>query len=312
MSHLLTRRRALVVLACGTGAAIAASTARSTPCYEWSGTALGADARLLFDGADRARAEAAVAACLAEVDRLEAIFSLFQPDSELCRLNRDGRIASPSLDLRAVLDLSRHLNVTTEGLFDPTVQPLWQHYADVALGIAEDGPAGAARFLASVGIHRVQGGGDEIRLPAGGAITLNGIAQGYITDRVADILRLRGWRDVLVDLGEVRALEGREFEILLRGGAGRVALAGGALATSATDGTLIGPGSGISHVLDPTTGAPAHQWRTVTVRHASAAVADGVSTALLLAERIRARRILSRLPGISAWATTRSGTKVSL
>ena len=40
----------------------------------------------------------------------------------------------------------------------------------------------------------------------GMAVTLNGVAQGYITDRVADLLRGRGFDNVLVELGEIRAL----------------------------------------------------------------------------------------------------------
>ena len=42
--------------------------------------------------------------------------------------------------------------------------------------------------------------------PPGMAITLNGIAQGYITDRVADLLRNEGFDQAMVDLGEWRAL----------------------------------------------------------------------------------------------------------
>lgn len=311
MTNVITRRRTLAILASTVGA-LAAARASLATSYEWHGVAIGADASMVFDGASRERAEEAVAASMAEVARLESIFSLFLPDSEISRLNRDGRISAPSLDLRAVLELSRRLHSLTEGLFDPTVQPLWKHYADVALEPSKHGGNDIAPFLRPVGMDRVVIGSDEIRLPPTAAITLNGIAQGYITDRVADILRLRGWRNVLADLGEVRVLEGRAFDVRVRGGLGRVWLSRGALATSATDGTLIGPGTGISHVLDPKTGAPAFRWRTVSVQHASAAVADGLSTALLLADGTQARRILSRLPAASGWATTADGTTVSL
>ena len=52
----------------------------------------------------------------------------------------------------------------------------------------------------------------KLRLPKvrfalpGMAITLNGIAQGYITDRIATLLQDAGMGDVLLDIGEVRAL----------------------------------------------------------------------------------------------------------
>ena len=43
----------------------------------------------------------------------------------------------------------------------------------------------------------------------GAAITLNGIAQGYVTDRVVDVLRARGLSTTLVNMGEIRALGAR-------------------------------------------------------------------------------------------------------
>src|SRR5690606_40717482 len=41
---------------------------------------------------------------VAEIRRLEAIFSLYRPDSALSRLNRDGRLAGPPLDFVELLD----------------------------------------------------------------------------------------------------------------------------------------------------------------------------------------------------------------
>ena len=40
----------------------------------------------------------------------------------------------------------------------------------------------------------------------GMAITLNGIAQGYLTDAIADLLRNEGFETAVADLGELRAL----------------------------------------------------------------------------------------------------------
>ncbi len=302
MTQLITRRRSLCILA-GMAGGMALTTSSVSPRFVWEGIALGADARIVFDGASRDSAEEAVAACLAEVERLEGIFSLFDANSEIVRLNAEGRIRAPSLDLVMLLKLSRHLHHLTEGLFDPTVQPLWRHYADLALGLEHAASSDIAPFLARIGMERVAIDADEISLPPAMQITLNGIAQGYITDRVADLLRARGWSRLLIDLGEVRALEGKTFESAVRNSSGTISLTGAALATSATDGTLIGPGAGVSHVLEPATGRPAHIWRTVTVRHASAAIADGLSTALLLADRPRLSRIAGRLSATAVWAT---------
>ena len=124
------------------------------------------------------------------------------------------------------------------------------------------------------------------------AVTLNGIAQGYITDRVVGLLRARGMTRVLVDLGEPRALgdhpDGRPWRVgIRRPGAGRPAmevdLADLALATSS------GAGSPadfayrrFNHLLDPATGHCADPSRMVTVTAPDATTADALTTALAL------------------------------
>ncbi len=49
---------------------------------------------------------------------------------------------------------------------------------------------------------------NEIRfLKPGRQITLNGVAQGYISDRVADLLKANGVEHVLVNLGEMVTID---------------------------------------------------------------------------------------------------------
>lgn len=304
------RRRAMTLLA-SLGASLVAPRALGAQTYEWRGTALGADATLILADADRESAEQATAACLAEVDRLEEVFSLHRPGSEISRLNRDGVLAEPSMDLRMVLGLSQRLHRSTEGLFDPTVQPLWRHHASGAdVSVRDD--VEAERLLRCVGLGRVSVSPQAIAMERGTEITLNGIAQGYITERVAGILRGRGWRSVLVDLGEALALGERPFYISVAQSGLEIPLAAGALATSRVDSLWLREDAGIGHVLHPLSGRTPHHWQSVTVRHASAAIADGVSTALVLADREQTRRILGRIPDATAWATDTAGATVSI
>ena len=51
---------------------------------------------------------------------------------------------------------------------------------------------------------RVTAGG--VTLARGAGLTLNGIAQGYMTDKVTEVLNAEGLRHVLAELGETRAL----------------------------------------------------------------------------------------------------------
>ncbi|MDZ7711357.1 MAG: FAD:protein FMN transferase [Roseovarius sp.] len=84
----------------------------------------------------------------------------------------------------------------------------------------------------------------------GMALTLNGVAQGYITDRIADQLATQGFGDVLVDIGEVAARGHRGDGAAWQAGiaapdgqlVGRVTPGNRALATSAPMGTLMPDG----------------------------------------------------------------------
>ncbi len=136
----ITRRRALSILAAGS--AIALGRSRRTPGdrIEWRGTALGADARIVMLDAHRPSAQEAIGDCLAEIERLERSFSLYRSDTELTLLNRAGFLRHPSLDLRRLLQICKTVNLQSNGLFDPTVQPVWRFYAQWFAGRIEREP----------------------------------------------------------------------------------------------------------------------------------------------------------------------------
>jgi thiamine biosynthesis lipoprotein len=308
---LLTRRRALTILALGVGAA-AFGASRASADFEWRGEAMGAQVRLLFAGEGNVAPQIAVEAILEEIERLERIFSLSRETSELSILNRRGRLDAPSPDLVAVLNLCARAHRATGGLFDPTVQPLWNLYVDWYSSDLDrtppDGPA-FAEARERVGFDRVAFDSDGISLRAGTSMTLNGVAQGYVTDRGVDLLKRFGFSRVLVDLGEMRAL-GRPakglWKIDLPEGGGTIGLQGGSLATSAGSGTVFAH-NGDHHLFDPRTGRPARCWRWLTVHAGSAIVADALSTGLYIASRAEIAPMIRAFPRVSVWAADDEG-----
>ena len=308
-----TRRRVLTILAAA--AALPLTGAGNRAGYiEWTGTALGADAKMVLWGDDDAAARAAIADCLAEVERLERIFSLYREGSEIRRLNETGALAAPSQDMRLLLATSRNMSELTDGLFDPTVQPLWELYADWFAANAGLGgpPAGAVELiLGRVGYQHLEVRPDLVRLPPNGRLTLNGIAQGYITDRIADLLRARGWTHVLVNMGELRALDakpdGRPWRVGLREAGVDLPLTDAAMATSAGDAFTFRQRARVSHLFDPRTGHSPTRYRSLTAGHKSAAVADAMSTGLYAAPLQTVRRVVARVPGLRVWALTAEG-----
>jgi thiamine biosynthesis lipoprotein len=234
-----------------------------------------------------------VQVAVAEIARLEAIFSLQRADSALSRLNRDGRLDHPPLELVAVLDTAAMLSKLSGGAFDVTVQPLWLLHAGAAVHGVHPGDRMIERTLARVGWQLVESQNRSIAFERPGmAVTLNGIAQGYITDRVVELLRDAGLDEVLVNAGEQRALTGRPpgqpWRIATP--AGTLVLADSALAVS----DAYAPG-GLPNLISPVSGRLVQDARRVVVTAPSAQLADGVSTALAVSGPHGARELWERL-----------------
>ncbi|MGD9511536.1 MAG: FAD:protein FMN transferase [Geminicoccaceae bacterium] len=286
----------MLQIAAGLSVLGVSSAAPRVPQWRWQGSALGAVASLDLRHTDRARATRLVQAAVTEIARLEAIFSLQRTDSALSRLNRDGRLDHPPLELVAVLDTAAMLSKLSGGAFDVTVQPLWRLHAGAAVQGARPSDRLIERTLARVGWQSVDACSRLITFERPGmAVTLNGIAQGYITDRVTELLRDAGLDDLFVNLGEQRALTGRPAGRPWRVAtpAGTVALADRALAVSEAQGS-----DGLPNLISPVSGRPVPEVRQVVVTAPSAQLADAASTALAVSGPRDARELSERLSSL--------------
>ncbi len=313
MMQPLTRRRFLkITAAAGAGLSLSGTGSGHTTSGHttWSGSALGADARMIFANCRSGEAEAAIAACRDEIARLERIFSLYDSISEITRLNHDGVIARPSADFTRLMRLAHWFAEQTGGAFDCTVQPLWMHlvdhFGDDPRGSAPE-PRRLGEVLRTVGYRGLKITSDEISLPPGGSVTLNGIAQGYITDRIAGLLEDMDWRNVLVDLGEVRALPGREWPVRVAGNRVRTSLSGRSMATSAGSGTPLNAAGDWHHLIDPRAGVSRNHFKAVTVVARHAVTADALSTALAVAAPGEISGIAEKFPGAAVYLQSQDG-----
>ncbi len=275
-----TRRRFLSISA---AAVTFPSLSNGAPVYTWQGVALGARATLRLTHPDAKEISKKVAT---EISRFEDIFSLYRRDSSLTQLNLTGRLEYPPFELLECLSLAGAVHNASGGRFDPSIQPLWACYAEAsAYGKL---PSANAIALAQIGWERVRIDTSVIELQSDMAITLNGIAQGYIADRIAEMLTADGLSNILINTGEFRAVgahpNGGAWPVKLKGG-GEVSLIARALASSAPLGTTFDQNSLVGHILDPRSRRPAQsRWREITISAKSAALADALSTAACLFE----------------------------
>jgi thiamine biosynthesis lipoprotein len=150
---------------------------------------------------------------------------------------------------------------------------------------------------ALTGWHGVALAPETIILRPGMALTLNGIAQGYIADRVAALLAGQGLTHAMIDTGELRALPEGRWPVRLPDRA--LSLEGRALATSAPLGMTFGGDGRTSHIIDPALGQPVRAvWKSVSISAPTAGLADALSTAAcLIDDRDGIVALCDRMPG---------------
>ncbi|MEZ2145070.1 FAD:protein FMN transferase [Bradyrhizobium sp. DN5] len=288
---------------------------RAEEAVRWHGSALGAQVSIEVYHPDRAEAARLVGICLLDVRQLEQQFSLYRQDSAISTLNRTGILVAPDPDMVALLEASLAFADLTGGAFDPTVQPLWQLYADHFSSERPD-PNGPSReklaeVLTRVGRRGLLVRSDRIALThRGAAVTLNGIAQGFATDKVVDKLRKAGLSTTLVDMGEIRAIgsrpDGRPWRIGLgdpdRPGAltETIDLVDRAIATTSGAGFRFDAAGRFTHLFDPMTGLSPSLHRTVSVVAPTATEADALSTAFSLMAIPQIRDIVASRPNVQA------------
>jgi thiamine biosynthesis lipoprotein len=276
---------------------------------------------------DAAFARATILKVRGEIERFERIFSLYRQNSEISRLNEAGKLIKPSPELRKLIEESQRLGELSGGAFDISVQPLWRLYeahfwsrTDMSADIVAK-----ARDVAHavVDFRAIDSGASTIGFArAGMAITLNSIGQGYITDRIADMLRNEGFESAVVDLGEFRTIghhpDGHPWRIGIRNGKGQgsikrmVELEDMALAVSGGYGTTFEPSGRFHHIFDPHTGASANSLVDVAVIGPTAMAANGLSTAICVAGEARAPELLAAYPKMRAILTRLDGTSMVL
>ena len=303
------------------------SSAPARIAHDWRGIALGARASITLCHDDPVKARKLLRRCVAEIARLENAFSLYRSGSEITRLNRQGFLQHPTPDFLHLLSAARGFGDLTDGAFDPTVQPLWTLYANhfARPGAHSGGPDGSSidRAVTLVDFRKLAITAARVDFERRGmGITLNGIAQGYITDRVVELLRNEGLDNVLVDLGEIRGLgnhaDGRPWTIGLEDpyAASRAGetlrIENAAVASSAGSATRFDEHGRHHHLFDPRSGTSTTRYVGVTVIAPTATTADALSTAFASMDIADVKAALAHFPEVTARMTTGAGDVVTL
>lgn len=282
--------------------------------YQQTALFMGTIVRIHVYGCPAGLAEQACAEAFAEGRRLEALLTRHASDSPLGVLNAQGSLRDVPAPLAEVLTMSGGIHALSSGAFDPTVLPVLELLESTAGG-ARPSAQEFARRREKVGFGKI-GMGSGIRLQSGMSITLDGIAKGYVAQKMGDALLARGCADYLVNAGgdiiaHGRAAGGRPWQVAIEDPAhGRsypavIGLKGGALATSGVYEKPFALDNG-SHLIDPY-GPAATEAVSVSVLADDGARADALATAFSVMRPADALALARRLEGIEAYFVLRGG-----
>ncbi len=294
------------------------SVAADLAAYTRTAKALGSEVSITALHARREVAEQAVAAAFGELELAEELMSIYRPHSQLSRLNRDGVLERPHPYLLRVLRAGEDISRASDGAFDVTVQPLWALYADAQRAGRLPEMAEIETARRKVDWRRLDISERRIALRGEGmAVTLNGIAQGFATDRAIAALREHGIEHALVNAGEIGPLghraDGEAWTVGIqhpREAEAYIALTkldGRALATSGDYATTFSPDRAYNHIFDPRTGRSPDELASVSIAARTALEADALSTAVFVTGVERGLELIKATLGADAFFVLKNG-----
>lgn len=245
-------------------------------------------------------AQEAVEAGIAEIQRLDDLLSTGKDTSEVAQINANGGgVLSEDTDylVKRALDIYQ----STNGAFDISIYPVMQLWGFTTGNFAVPSESDLAAKLALVDAGKIilseENGQASISLPEGMEIDLGGIAKGYTSGRVMDVMKSYGIKSAVINLGgNAHVLgnktDGSQWKVGIQDPEDENGYLGG---VSVTDRAIITSGgyeryfvdedTGVKyhHIIDPKTGYSANNGLiSVTIVSADSTLADGLSTSLFV------------------------------
>ncbi len=275
-------------------------------------------------------AKEAIEKAIQEIRRLDALFNVYNPDSEIAKINNNaGEMpVKVSQDTLVVIERAIYFGQISDGVFDPTILPVAELWAAAQEEKQVPSPVEITKALELVDYEQVDINHDEgtVYLPEKGmGIDLGAIAKGYAVDKMAEILCSTGAERFLINAGgnvyaggskpdntlwQIGVTDPRNPEDIIG-----VMPAENLAIVSSGDYRRFFTIDGVRyhHIIDPRTGYPAKASHGTTVFLPSSTDADALSTTLFILgpDESAGEGILSKFAGIGVIFVSQDGSIVS-
>lgn len=267
----------------------------------------------------RMQGEEAIGLTFEEMNRQIQIFNRFDSSTALSALNDAGQLRGAPNELLQVMGFSGELFRRSGGLFDATVAPVVNLLARTHGTVDKKSLNEVLDLVDGTKVFCQDG---NVRLGTQGmAVTLDGVAKGYIADRAADVLQRMGVQAFMVNAGGDIRVHGspqdRPWRIAIQDPNKNdnypavIELRSGAVASSGGYESSFDQSGAVHHLLNPSTGLSPQYVRSVSVKAPTVMQADGLATALSLMHPREALHLTNALPGHDCLLITSSGVQLT-
>ena len=271
----------------------------------WSGHILNSPAKLEIHSFSKKQNLALIDKVNNLAINFDNIFNLQNTKSEIVALNKNKVLKNPSKDILDVINKAEQISNKTNGAFDITVQPLWDFYHNHFIKKSILTPPlikDIKEVTNKIDWRNVKVDNNSISLLNDASITLNGIAQGWITDQIVKTLRDNDISNTLVDFGENYAAGNfenkRPWRILLQGPNNitkTLNVSNKAIATSGGYGTVFEPSASYHHIFNPKTGLSSNRYKAASIVSDHAWLSDCLATSALLMPKNKLKSLCNNL-----------------
>lgn len=258
--------------------------------------------------------------CKDEIKRLDRLLSSENEDSEIFMLNKSEEFEL-SNEVAGIIKKCLEISKATDGSFDITVGALTKLWGFSGGNYRLPSEDEIALALDSVGYEKISLEGNVLKKPAQTKLDLGGIAKGYATDRLFEILEENDVKGAVFSLGGNvltfgQNTKGEKWSVAVTDPKDKNRF----VKTVEREGNLAFVTSGdyqryfeqngkkYHHILDPKTGYPSKgELSSVTVISKSGFYADGLSTALFVAGEQKASEFAKNTDAFEAIYITSDG-----
>jgi len=274
-------------------------------------------------GKDTDGAEAAIRDAFDEMQRVEGLMSRRIPGSDVSKINEWAGIkAVPvSADVLRVIRRAEEISRASEGHFDITIGAVLDLWGFEGNGHRLPAEGEVSKALDAVGYTAVlvDERASTVKLKKKEMrIDLGGIAKGYAVDRAVDLLKSRGYRNMIVNAGGDIRVSGRKthgsWVIGIQDPRDRsriLATINAEDISVATSGDyeryFVKEGKRYHHLLNPFTGFPARLCRSVTILAEDALSADGLATAVFVLGPRKGLHLIEAVDGVEGLIISSEG-----